>query len=210
MITNQKMKEALVKYAHMMEAGGFGNSYEGNISARDGDLVYISPSRTRKATLTADKVAVVDMDGNQVDGPIKPSTELAMHLACYKTRPDAQAVIHSHSLYLNAYAMCHKDIDYPISHEFLALFKKIPCAAYGRAGTDAIYADAVRLLKTYDCVLLANHGSLLVAKTLDSAFARLEAAEGLARIFTVAHQIGTPVALPPEEIEFFLKKIPAN
>jgi len=199
-----EIKEEIAKYAHMMEAEGFGNSYEGNISIKDGDLVYISPSQTRKSTLQPEQVAVVDFNtGEQIDGPLKYSSELPMHLASYKARPDAGAVIHSHSMYLMAFAMCHKDIDFKISHELLGLFKKIPCAAYGRAGTDDIYKDAVVLLKQYDCVLLANHGSLLVAKNMDTAFARLESAESMARIFTIVNQIGTPVDLPEKEIEFF-------
>jgi len=205
--TKQAVKTELIRVAKLMEAEGMGNSYEGNLSIKDDGLVYITPSGKRKASLTEDMIAVIDENGVQIDGCCKPSSELSMHIEAYNARPDAGAVIHAHAPHLMAFAMCRKPIDFHCSHELLCIFKEIPVAKYGRAGTDQIVADAKELLKKRDMVLLANHGSLQVAKDLETALARLEAAEGMARVFILASSIGTPVDIPDEEVEYWYNKI---
>jgi L-fuculose-phosphate aldolase len=87
-----------------MAAGGLVLGAAGNVSARAGDLMVISPSALPYDTLRADDVCLVTAAGELVEGP-KPSVELPMHLAVLAEREDVGAVVHTHSPYATAYRL---------------------------------------------------------------------------------------------------------
>ena len=199
--------QKVVEIAHRMDAKNLVNTYEGNISTMEDGLLYITPSAKSKSSLTAETVAVIDLKtGKQISGPYKPSSELPMHTDAYKVRDDIKAVIHCHPPYLTAHAICNVPVKTKAYPEMIGLFKEIKVAAYGRPGTEAIFAQAKEILKTSNVVLLANHGALVVADSLDLAYSRMEAAEAVAQVLFVAKQFGTPVDLPEDEVNYLLNK----
>jgi L-fuculose-phosphate aldolase len=163
------------------------NAFEGNISVRVGDLVFETPSTTSKELLTADQIVVVDMDGVLVEGDraglgLRPTSETALHLACYRARPDVAAVVHAHAAHCTAVAQQAVDFTDDASAEMQVLFGgRIRCAAYGRQGTDAIAADVGRVLAAGDIGLLAHHGVFAVGPTALAAYSLITSAEGLIR-----------------------------
>lgn len=190
----------LIRISVLAEQKGFVNAYEGNISLIDRITgnVYITPSGTRKLTLTPDQVAIVDRDGNQIAGSIKRSSEIKMHLAAYEMRPDINGVVHAHCPFLTAYAMCGLPIQANCHEEFLVT-REIPCIPHGKAGTDKIYDGLRDVINTHDLVLLANHGALCVGPTLDRAFMIMEAIENTVKSYTIAKLIGEPQMIPDWE-----------
>lgn len=201
---DQQVIEEIIRVSKKMEELKLVNTFEGNLSILKDGLVYITPARTRKSTLTKDVIAVFDEDDNQIYGNKKASSEKIMHLGAYSVRDDIKAVIHCHSPYLTAHAMCHVPIDYKCHPEILFHFKDIPVAPYGKPGTDEIIDNAKPFLKNRNVVLLGNHGVLAVGSTLEKTFARIESAEKFAQIINISKNVGPLVDLPQSEIERFL------
>ncbi|MBG0786555.1 MAG: class II aldolase/adducin family protein [Anaerolineaceae bacterium] len=201
---DRQVIEEIIRVSKKMEELKLVNTFEGNLSIRKDGLLYITPARTRKSTLTEDIIAVFDEDDNQIFGKKKASSEKIMHLGAYSVRDDIKAVIHCHSPYLTAHAMCHVPIDYKCHPEILFHFKDIPVAPYGKPGTDEIIDNAKPFLKNRNVVLLGNHGVLAVGSTLEKTFARIESAEKFAQIINISKNVGPLVDLPQSEIERFL------
>lgn len=195
--------EEIIYIGKEMDRKGMVNAFEGNISFKDReeDLMYITPSGKRKIELVPSAIAVIDGDGQQIAGDFKPSSETPMHTRSYKLRPDANACIHCHSPYLTAFALCRKPVVCNSYSEFIMLTGgDIPVVPYGKPGTLEIVAHLGEYIDHRNIVLLANHGSLCVGPDLKTAFNRLDSAENIARILSIAHSVGEPVDLPDEEI----------
>lgn len=190
----------IIEAGRMMEEKGLVNAFEGNISVKKDGLLYITPTAKSKALLKPDEIAVLDDDGNQIAGKYSPSSEFRMHAGVYKIRGDIGAVAHCHSPYLTAHAICRKDFTCDCYPEFLTLFKEIKVIPYGAPGSHAIYEGAGEILKDHYVALLANHGAIAIGSTALMACCRLDAAEAAVKIVTLAKSIGTPAALPQEEI----------
>lgn len=193
--------QSVLTVAKRLDEKGILNAIEGNISVKHGDLVYITPSGQNKAFLTEDMIAILDMDGNQVGGNHKASSEYKLHLHAYNARPDISGVIHAHPTYLTAYALCGKPVRSDAYPELIVVYGSIEVAAYGRPGTGDICKEVAPLLQKEDVILLQNHGALSIGKTVFDAMNALEAAEASARILTIAPQVGRVKSLPNEECE---------
>ena len=196
---------AVLAVGKRLDEKGILNAVEGNISVRSGDLVYITPSGQNKAFLTEDMIAILDMEGNQVGGCCKASSEYKLHLHAYKARPDVCGVIHAHPTYLTAHALCGKPVRSDAYPELIVVYGSIEVAAYGRPGTDDICKEVAPLLQKEDVILLENHGALSVGKTVFEAMNALEAAEASARVLTVASQVGNIKSLSSQECKALWK-----
>jgi L-fuculose-phosphate aldolase len=90
-----EIKREIVRVAHMMSDRGMVGTYEGNISARDGDRMYVTPTAHSKELLTEAQVITCDLAGNPLEGDLAPTSEAPMHTRCYELRPDiGSASIH--------------------------------------------------------------------------------------------------------------------
>ena len=196
----------LIYIAKQMEELKLVNTFEGNLSVQDNGLLYITPARTRKSTLKPEMIAVFDMDDNQIHGTKRASSEKSMHQVAYTIRDDIKAVIHCHSPYLTAHAICHVPLDYSCHPEILFHFKDIPVAPYGQPGTTAIIDMAKPFLKNRNLVLLANHGVIAVGSSLEKAFQRIEAAEKFAQIASICRTLGPMQDIPQSEIDRILAR----
>ena len=188
-----------------LDQKGLVNAYEGNVSALQNGLLYITPTKMNKAFLNQETICVLEESSlKQVAGKFPPSSEMWLHVRSYKTRPDIGAVIHCHAPYLTAWALTRKPVETRAYPEMMSLFKKIPVAPYARPGSYDTFEPARELIQKYDGVLLANHGVLAVGGDVFGAMNKVEAMEAIARVLTIANQIGKPVDLPDDECEFFL------
>ncbi|MDR2020707.1 MAG: class II aldolase/adducin family protein [Treponema sp.] len=190
-----------------LDQKGLVNAYEGNISVRKDGLIYITPAGKNKAFLDEEMICVLEEKTlKQIGGKFPPSSEVPLHVNAFQTRADIGAVIHAHPPYLTAFALDHRPVETKAYPEMMGNFKKIPVAPYGRPGTPDIFEPARELIKKYDGVLLSNHGVLVVGKDVYSAMNKAEAMEAIARVLSLAEQIGKPVDLPGDECAFFLAK----
>ena len=89
-----EIKKSIVDVAQMLNRKGLVGTYEGNISVKDGDRVYLTPSGHSKELLTEGQIIITDLEGNLLEGQLKPTSETPMHTKCYELRPDINAVVH--------------------------------------------------------------------------------------------------------------------
>jgi len=168
----------------------------GNISARiDSDNIAITPSGTDYARLVIENIAVVDLTGKQISGDLKPSSELPLHLEIYKSFPEAQAVIHTHSLYASALAVAHKDLPPVIEDLTQIVGGTVFCTEYTVAGTKELGERAVKAMHGHNAALLANHGAVCWGMDLEEALTTAEVLEKAAQIYCIAHSFETPFPL---------------
>ena len=189
---NTEFKKEIVYYAKLLDEKGLVNTLEGNLSILDRETgkMYITPSGTRKRFLNEDKIAVVK-DKEQIEGTVKKSSEILLHEAALKARPDCNAAAHIHAPYLTAYAYCGKDIKLKCSTTFSLVFEE----------------DAI---KDHDLILLGNHGCIAVGKTLEDAVKIIEAAEEVLRIYHLTKEIGPVHNISDSDLEELYNNHPGS
>lgn len=172
----------------------------GNVSARDGDHVAISPSGVPYPEITAETVPVVTVNGEQVAGDLAPSSETPMHTSIYRARDDIGGIVHTHSPFASTFAALGREI--PPSHYLVAMAgPKIPVAGYAPPGTEELASYAVDTLsEEYSACLLKNHGVMAVGETLGDAFETALMVEYCAQIHYQASAIGEPEQLTDEQM----------
>lgn len=171
-MNDQDMRGLIVQAGRRMSEKGLVGANEGNISARLGDRLYMTPSGRSKEQLRPEDVVVTDLEGRVMEGALKPTSEAILHRECYRLRPDVGGVVHCHAPYSTAWASACTPVILKNNTEFLTLFGMVPLLRYGRPGTAAVAADLPGYINEYDVFLLANHGMLAVGNTLQSAFAK--------------------------------------
>lgn len=184
----------IVDYRLVVGAGG-------NISARCGDIMYISPSGFAFEDIVPEQYVGVNIaTGQLVDVDLKPSSEFRMHLACYRLRPDIHAVVHTHPPLSTGVATGGGVIP-PMFPDFVIYIgEELPILPYIVPTTQEL-ADAVgRVIKSKDAVVLANHGVITVGTSLKNAFTKTHIVEESARMLLAAKLVGEPRILSHDEI----------
>ena len=185
------------------------NLFEGNISARAGDTILMTPSQQNKETMTPEMIVALGSDGRLLaDHGYRPSSEARMHLEIYRLRPDLGAVVHTHSAFATAFALAGQPIRGELAEIYMFYGGEIPCCAYGAPGTDAVFAEFERYFvgEGKDVVLIGNHGLVAAGRDLEEAFSRAEAVEKLAKTVLLARQLGGEKPLPAGAAEELLAR----
>ena len=174
----------------------------GNVSARDPDTGYvvIKPSGVRYEDLQPEQMVVVDLDGQQVEGELKPSVDTASHLYIYRHRPDVNGVVHTHSPYATAFAALGRPIPVYLTAIADEFGGPIPCGGFALIGGEDIGRAAVEAIGDSPAVLLKNHGVFTVGPTVEAAVKAAVMVEDVARTVWLALQLGQPDEIPPEEV----------
>lgn len=193
-------KNELIEYGRMAGDKNYTPGISGNLSARCGDMVVITSSGVANGYLTENDFAVVDFDGNAIDGE-KPSSERMLHIEFYKKRPEMNYVMHVHSPYLTAFASAGIALDDKISPEIIYCFEKIPLAEYSIPGSKELVEKTSKYFENYDVVLMANHGVIIAGKDIKDAFYKLDLCENYAKTVICAKLLGGAKMLPEEEVE---------
>ena len=200
-------KKELVEYGKKMSAEGLSSGTSGNLSIylKEEKVVLITPSGIGYFDTEAEDIVVMDLDGNIVEGSRKPSSEWHLHTLFYKNKPEAGAVVHTHSKYcttLSTLRMPIKAVHYVIAD---AGTDEVPCAPYRRYGTEELAKVAVETAGESNAVLLANHGIVVCGKNLKSAYGLAKGMEYVAEIQVTAMSVGEPVVLTKEEMDEVLE-----
>ena len=191
-ISEEAINEVLF-VAKRMDEKGLVNSFAGNISTKRDGKIYITPTGQNKGLLTPEKIAVLDENGKRIWG-MKETSETIMHTMAYeiceKNGWDVAGVVHSHSKVLTAFSMAMKSVETEALPEMMGNFHYIPCVPYGAPGTKYILTMAEPYLADgYRIVLLGNHGSLAVGKTVEDAMNVVEASEAIAEQVLISNYI---------------------
>jgi L-fuculose-phosphate aldolase len=193
-------KNELIEYGRMAGDKNYTPGISGNLSARCGDMVVITSSGVANGYLTENDFAVVDFDGNAIEGE-KPSSERMLHIEFYKKRPEMNYVMHVHSPYLTAFASAGIALDDKISPEIIYCFENIPLAEYSIPGSKELVEKTSKYFENYDVVLMANHGVIIAGKDIKDAFYKLDLCENYAKTVICAKLLGGAKILPEEEVE---------
>ena len=189
--------EEVVDVAREMERVGLVVGTAGNVSGRRTDgSICLTPSSTPYRDVTVDNLAVLSPDGEHLGGSGKPSTEKAMHLACYNAFDEVGGVVHCHPAHASMFAVAHRPIPASIEEVIVYVGGDVPVADYATTGTDELAAEVVRHLGDRGAVLMANHGLLCVGKSPSDALHTALVVEHTAKIMFGAEVLGGVQPLP--------------
>ena len=198
------LKQCLLDTARELLARGLTEATAGNLSVRlPDDRVAMTPSSVRYETMTVEDLAVVDLDGNVLEGERPPTSEKALHLACLRDHEDIGAVIHCHPLFATMFAVVHQPIPCVIEEFDIYVGGEVPVADYQLTGSDALGEEVARHVGDRGAVLMANHGLLTVGKDLEQALKVASLVERTAQVIWGARALGDLVPLPDATRERF-------
>jgi L-ribulose-5-phosphate 4-epimerase len=174
----------------------------GNVSARDPEsgLVVIKPSGVRYDELRPEDHVVVNLQGDVVEGDLKPSSDTASHLYIYRHREDVNGVVHTHSPYATAFAAVGQPIPVYLTEMGDEFGCPIPCAGFALIGDEEIGRLVVEHIGSSPAVLLKRHGVFTVGPTAEAAVKAAVMTENVARTVWLALQLGQPEEIPPEDV----------
>ncbi len=201
------LRADIVEIGRRLYARGYVASNDGNISVRlDAGRLLMTPAGVSKGFMTPDMMVVTDFDGRVIPGEghaggRRPSTEIQMHLAAYRERPDVQAVVHAHPPLATGFAVAGIALDRAVLAEVVTTLGSIPIAEYGTPSTKELPAAVAKFVKAHDGMLLANHGALALGKDLFSAYYKMETIEHAANITLVARLLGREHLLSRDEVK---------
>lgn len=198
------LRDAICEVGRRLYLRGLCSGFDGNLSVRmrSGD-VMCTPSGVCKGFLNPDGLWIVDPGGRQVSGEGKPTSELAMHLAIYRVRPDIRAVVHFHPPCATAFAVTGRSLPEGVLAEAEYLLGQVVLVPYGRPGGDGLAEAVARTISGQTRgMLLANHGAVTIADDPFHAWSLAESLETWARIAWMAESLGSLQHLPEGEAAF--------
>jgi L-fuculose-phosphate aldolase len=154
----------------------------GNVSAREGDLVHITPSGLPYPEMEEDDLVTLSPAGEVVRGTREPSSERRVHVAVYAVRPDAGAIVHSHSVHATAWSFLGEPLDTGTEELEQAAGGAVRTAPFAPTGSDEIAAAAVDALAGRRAALLGRHGVIALAESPARALEVCAAVERQAQI----------------------------
>lgn len=191
MSDERALREMICEVGRRLYQKDYIASNDGNITARlDDDVILATPTGVSKGDLTPDMLCKVNMQGEQVEGYLRASSEVRMHLHCYRKRSDVHGAVHAHPPKATGYALAGIPLDQLSLPETIVSFGCIPLAPYAVPGGDELPASIDGLIETCDAILLANHGAVTVGADPMSAYYKMETLEHTAHITWVAHTLG--------------------
>ena len=197
-----QVRDEILYYCRESVRAGLNFNTQGNISVRLGDdAVVITPSGVRYDLMTPDDLVVVDLDGAVLDGSLLPSTELPVHLAHYRRRPEVRAIVHTESTFVNVLGVLGRTVDPVLLNMVLYAKGPVPAmpfefsthAEFGRRSAELMGDDV-------NAVVWANHGLLAVGTSLELAFKVAVAVEENAEVLHHASLAGVPNVLVYDRI----------
>ncbi|MGH8775461.1 MAG: class II aldolase/adducin family protein [Jiangellaceae bacterium] len=192
-------RHAVATACRQLAAAGMVLGTAGNVSARAGELVAITPTGATLAEMTVELVSVVDLDGAMVAGELEPTSELDLHLGVYR-RYQAGAVVHTHAAASTATA-CVLDELPCIHYQMLELGGSVRVAPYATFGTPELAANVLDALHGRSAALMANHGAITHAATLDKACEAMALLEWACDVHQRAVALGEPRVMSDAQLE---------
>lgn len=198
-VTLDAVREQVAATSRRLAAEGLVLGTAGNVSAREGDEVAITPTGAVLAELEPEQVSVVDLDGRQVGGDLAPTSEIHLHLGIYR-RYDAGAVVHTHAPMATALSCVLEELPC-VHYQMLLLGGPVPVAPYATFGTPELADSVLDVLEGRSAALMANHGAIVHGQDLDAALEASLLLEWACTVYWRAAALGEPRALDEEQRE---------
>ncbi len=194
-------REQVVEVCRRMHEAGLIAGGEGNVSVRLSAVrLLVTPSGVNKGFLKASDLVATDLQGHPEGRGCKVSTEVKLHLAAYRARPDIGAVVHGHPPTAIAFTLAGLSLDQRLVPESVVALGEVPTAAYATPASEDVAAGVERLLHEHDVVMMERHGSVCVGPNVYAAYDRLESLEHTAKISFLARSLGPPRPLSDGEV----------
>ncbi len=197
-----QLRQALVENCHALERLNVNQGTSGNLSARCGSSMLITPSAVPYDRLTPAMIAKMPIKGDYGawSGPLPPSSEWRIHLDIMRAKPEVGAVIHTHALHATTLSLLHKPI--PAVHYMIAAFggPTIRCTKYAPFGSKELSEAVLEGLVDRQGVLLGQHGMVVTGRDLGQALWRAVELETLAKMYLLALSVDRPFILADDEI----------
>lgn len=204
--TEDELRRNLVKFGKWLYRLGFMPGSSGNLSVRvNPECVLATPTGCSKYLLKPEDMVLVDMEGRQLGGSRKVTSEIGIHLAVYGARKDINAVVHAHPPLATGFACAGRALDQPLCAEAIMMLGPVPLAPYATTGTKDLAASLASLIPDHTAILMANHGAVAYGNSLLDAFLKMETVEHFAHICLVAHQLGSACQLEEPAVEQLLQ-----
>jgi L-fuculose-phosphate aldolase len=191
-------REQVASAARRLAAAGLVEGTSGNLSARSGDHVAVTPTGGVLATLEPEQVTVVDLDGRVVDGDLQPTSEAELHLGVYRRGEGAGAVVHTHAPMATALS-CVLDELPCVHYEMLLLGGAVRVAPYATFGSPELAASVLDALEGKTAALMANHGTVSYGGDVEGAVRATELLEWACTVYWRARALGEPRVLSEEQ-----------
>ncbi len=170
---------------------GFAAGNDGNISYRLGDnQVLCTPTFISKGFMKPDDLCIVDMEGKQLSGKRKRTSEVLLHLAIMKERPDVKSVVHCHPPHATAFAVAREPIPQCVLPEVEVFLGDVPITKYETPGGQAFADTVLPFVKKSNVIILANHGTVSFGETVEKAYWWTEILDAYCRILMMARDLG--------------------
>jgi 3-dehydro-4-phosphotetronate decarboxylase len=188
------MREAVIEAARSLFSRGLTHGSTGNLSVRLGEHVLITPTGSSLGTVGPEDLSLIDIDGRHLAGT-KPSKEAFLHTAVLRARPQATAVVHTHSTH-SAAVSCLADVDPedvlpPLTAYYAMRVGRLPLLPYHAPGDTALRDIAEAAARRHSALLLSNHGPVVAGTTLAAAMDALEELEETARLHLLLQGLRT-------------------
>jgi len=199
--TEREYRQDIVEVGRLVHQKGWIASNDGNISVRlDSERILATPTGVCKGMMKPDDLIIINYEGKKLEGRLKETSEILLHLTVYKIRPDVGGVVHAHPPVATGFATCGRSLNQALLPEVIIGLGCVPLAAYGLPGTPALTEPMLPLIPKYDAILMANHGAVAYGTDVWKAFFAMETVEHCARINLVAELLGGPKVLPRDEV----------
>ncbi len=199
------LRKKVIEICLRMNEEGINQGTTGNVSVRTAEGFLITASGVPYKKMKPHHVVEMDLDGGYL-GEFLPSTEWRMHMDIFRKRPEAQAIVHTHSIHAAALACLRKDI--PPFHYMIGVGggATIRCSDYAEFGTQALSDTMLKAMEGRTACLLANHGQIVFGPNLDKALWLAGEVETICHQYWAALQAGTPVILADDQMTTVLAR----
>lgn len=203
----KKERELIVEHGKKLITNGLTTGSGGNISIfnREKGLVAMTPSGLDYFETKVEDIVIVDLEGNIVEGNLKPSSETGMHLIFYRNRDDANAIVHTHSKFATAISCMGWNLE-PVHYLIGFAGYDVKCAKYATYGSQELAENALEAIGNRNAVLLANHGLIALGPDVERSFSTAEHLEFVSEIFYLTKTLGEPKVLSKLQMDEVMKK----
>src|SRR6185295_3906308 len=154
-----------------------------------------------KGFMKPDDLCIVDMEANQLSGRRKRTSEIRLHLAIMKERPDIKSVVHCHPPHATAFAVAREAIPQCVLPEVEVFLGDVPITKYETPGNQAFADTILPFVKKSNAIILANHGTVSFGESVERAYWWTEILDSYCRILILARQLGPINYLSPEKTQ---------
>lgn len=200
------LKSLIAHFSQRLDQKGFVANHDGNITVKIAAGFLATPTSMAKAAITEDQILTLDEAGKKIDGLGEPFSEIKIHLAAYRARPDALAVVHAHPPFATAAGLVGLEIRPRLPEAVVSLGHRIPITPLTLPGTKESESTVEQALTIADVCMIPGNGVLAIGDNVEQAYLRLELVEHLAKMDYYANHWGAPLELPATDVQKLLEK----